>query len=148
MQFVFKYWFPVILWMVFIFWMSTDLFSSGNTTSIIKPVIQFLLPGITPAALDMIHAGIRKCGHIIEYFILGALLFRAFYGGAEGNKSWKPAIPSLTALILYAASDEYHQSFTSTRSASLIDVGIDAMGGMLAQIACIAWLFFKRKIPG
>jgi VanZ family protein len=95
----------------------------------------------------MIHAGIRKCGHVVEYFMLGALLFRAFQGEAKKNNSLQRAILSLIVTVLYAASDEFHQSFTSARSASLIDVGIDSVGGMLAQIACIARLFFKGKRP-
>jgi VanZ family protein len=144
---IFKYWITVLLWMIFIFWMSTDSFSSENTSSIIGPILQFLFPEITPAAVDMIHAGIRKCSHIIEYFILGALLFRAFRGDSKENKSWKWAGLSLMVAILYAASDEFHQSFTSTRGASIIDVGIDAVGGMLAQIVSLTWLFFKRKMP-
>jgi len=145
MQRILKYWFPVLLWMVFIFWMSTDSFSSENTSSIIKPILQFLLPGISPAALDMIHAIIRKCAHITEYFILGLLLFRAFQGKAKENKPWQWAGLSLMAIILYAAGDEFHQSFTSTRSASLVDVGLDTMGGLLAQLSCITWHSFKKK---
>jgi VanZ family protein len=127
--------------------MSTDSFSSENTSSVLMPILQFLLPGITSAAADIIHAGIRKCAHITEYFILGVLLFRAFQGEAKENKSWQWASLSIMVIILYAAGDEFHQSFTSTRGASIIDVGIDIAGGMLAQIAGIAWHFFKRKMP-
>ncbi len=39
----------------------------------------------------------------------------------------------LTAL--YALSDELHQAFTTGRSASLVDVGIDAVGAVLAVAA-------------
>ena len=147
MRGILKYWLPVLLWMVFIFWMSTDSFSATNTSHIIKPILQFLLPGITPAALDMIHAVIRKCAHITEYFILGLLLFRVLQGEAKERKPWQWAGLSLMVIILYAASDEFHQSFTSTRSASLIDVGLDTVGGILAQISCITWHFFKKKLP-
>lgn len=145
MRAIFKYWGPALLWMVFIFSMSTDLFSSEHTSSVIEPVIQFVLPVTTPATVDMIHSVIRKCAHVTEYFIFGVLLFRAFCGGSKGNKSWQWACLSLIVIILYAATDEFHQSFISTRSASPIDVGIDTMGGMLAQIAYITWHSFKRK---
>lgn len=141
----FKYWVPVILWMAFIFLMSTDSFSSENTSVVIKPIIQFVLPATAPATVDKIHSVIRKCAHITEYFILGVLLFRAFCGGSEDNKSWQWAGLSLIVIILYAASDEIHQSFISTRSASPIDVGIDTIGGMFAQIAGITWQSCKKK---
>jgi VanZ family protein len=147
MRGILKYWFPVLSWMALIFWLSTDSFSSENTSSIIRPIIQFLLPGITPAALDMIHAVIRKCAHITEYFILGLLLFRAFQGEAKEKKPWHWAGLSLMVIILYAAGDEFHQSFTGTRSASLIDVGLDTIGGLLAQLSCITWHFLKKKLP-
>ncbi len=147
MRALFKYWSPVLLWMGFIFLMSTDLFSSENTASVIKPIIQFVLPGITPARADMIHSVIRKCAHVIEYFIFGALLFWAFCGGSQESKSWQWAGLSLIMVILYAASDEFHQSFISSRTASAIDVGIDTMAGMLAQLASIIWHSFKTKTP-
>ena len=147
MRGILKYWLPVLFWMAFIFLLSTDSFSSENTSSLIKPILRFLLPGISPATLDMIHAGIRKCAHITEYFILGVLLFRAFRGEAKEKRPWQWAGLSLMAVILYAAGDEFHQSFTSTRSASLVDVGLDTVGGTLAQIASIIWHSFKRKLP-
>ncbi len=142
----FKYWVPVLLWMGFIFWLSTDSFSSGNTSSIIEPIIQFLFPGIDPALVDMIHTAIRKSAHVTEYFVLGVLLFRAFRRDSKENKTWQWAGLSLIIVILYAGSDEFHQSFTATRGASIDDVGIDTLGGVLAQIINVTRQFFKRKI--
>jgi VanZ family protein len=43
----------------------------------------------------------------------------------------------MMGIVLYAVSDEFHQSFVSSRSASLIDVGIDSTGGILSQIVII-----------
>lgn len=141
-----KNWGPVLLWMGFIFWMSTDSFSGENTSRIIKPLIQFLLPGAASATVDMIHTAIRKCGHVTEYFILGLLLFHAFRLNSRGKERvWHWAILSLLAGMLYAAGDEFHQSFTVMRGASPIDVGIDTAGGMLAQVASVVWYFFKKK---
>ena len=81
----------------------------------------------------MIHGLIRKCGHIIEYFILGLLLFRAFRGNSKESRIRYWAFSSIIVVILYAASDEFHQSFVSTRTASVIDVVFDTTGGILAQ---------------
>lgn len=131
--------------MNFIFWMSTGTFSEKNTSLIIEPILRFLMPGISFQSINMIHGLIRKCGHFIEYFILGLLLFRAFRGGSIGLRRWRWAFSSLIVVVLYAASDEFHQSFISTRTASLADVGIDTIGGIFAQVVRVLWYNHSQK---
>jgi VanZ family protein len=129
----FKYWIPVLLWMSFIFWMSTGTFSAQNTSLVIEPILRFLMPSISQESVDMIHVAVRKLGHVTEYFILGILLFRAFRCGSKELRSLRWALVSSIVVLLYAVSDEFHQSFIATRTASLVDVGIDTLGGILAQ---------------
>ena len=124
-----KYWIPVLLWMIFIFWMSTGTFSAQNTGLIIEPILRFLKPSISSEMIDMVHKAIRKLGHVTEYFVFGLLLFRAFRDGSKELRTLRWAFISLIVLILYAASDELHQSFVSNRTASPFDVGIDVLGG-------------------
>jgi VanZ family protein len=119
--------------MSFIFWMSTGTFSPQKTSLLIEPILRFLAPSLSPEMVDMIHQAIRKSGHVTEYFILGILLFRAFRSGSREARIRRWAFSSFLVVVLYAASDEFHQSFVSTRTASLLDVGIDALGGILAQ---------------
>ncbi len=126
------YWFPVLVWMFFIFWMSTGTFSAENTVSIIEPILRFLMSSIPPGMIELIHNAIRKMGHVAEYFILGVLLFRAFRGGSEELRIPRWVFFSFVVLALYAASDELHQSFVSTRTASPYDVGFDILGGSIA----------------
>ena len=135
----FRYWFPVLLWMSFIFWMSTGTFSAENTSLVIEPILHFLMPSVTPEEAALIHGVIRKLGHVTEYFILGILLFRAFRRGSKESLSWRWALYSFLFVMLYAASDEFHQSFVSARTASLLDVGIDMFGGVLAQMISVLW---------
>lgn len=130
------YWSPVVLWMAFIFWMSTGAFSADNTASVIEPLLFYLFPSISSQQMETVHGALRKCGHLAEYFILGVLLFRAFRGGSVEPATPRSVLPALLVLLLYAAGDEFHQSFVETRTASLIDVGIDAAGGVLAVLAC------------
>jgi len=141
----FKYWFPVILCMSFIFWMSTGQFSAENTFLIIEPILRFLMPFISPEKADMIHRIIRKLGHVTEYFILGLLLFRAFRGGSRELRTLRWGFYSFLVIVLYAASDEFHQSFIGTRTASLLDVGIDMLGGILAQGVSALWHISRRQ---
>lgn len=129
-----QYWSPVILLMAFIFWMSSGAFSFDNTSRFIVPVINFLFPGMQKAGVELLHGSIRKAGHFTEYFVLGYLLFRAFRGPSGKRWSVRWAIYAAVVSVVYAFSDEIHQSFVSTRTASLADVGIDAAGGIIAQI--------------
>lgn len=145
-----KFWVPVIVVMAFIFLMSTGTFSSENTALFFGPLLRFLVPDIPSHAVDLIHGVARKCGHVAEYFILGVLLFRAFRGGSRDNRVWHWAMCSVLVGILYAASDELHQSFVATRMASPIDVVIDTAGAVLAQLVCVlAYLRnLKEAVPG
>ncbi len=38
-------------------------------------------------------------------------------------------------VALFAVTDEIHQSYVGSRTASVVDVGIDLAGGILSQIA-------------
>jgi VanZ family protein len=139
-----KYWMPVVLWMGFIFWMSTGTFTSENTSLIIQPILHFLMPSLSPEEIAEIHAAIRKLGHLTEYFILGILLFRAFRGESKELRSLRWAFSSFLVIVLYAASDEFHQSFVPERTSSLVDVGIDALGGIIAQGVSILWQVIRH----
>jgi VanZ family protein len=138
-----KYWFPVILWIGFIFFMSTATFSAQNTSSIFEPVLRFFMPSISLKQIDIAHGIIRKFAHITEYFISGILLFRAFRSDADEQWTWRWVFLSLLIVVLIAASDEYHQSFVPVRTASLVDVCIDTLGGMLAL--CVDILKYHRR---
>jgi VanZ family protein len=87
----------------------------------------------------------RKFGHITEYCILGMLVLRAFRAESEKHLKWRDVVYTLLVVILYAASDEFHQSFVPTRTASIIDVGIDTLGGMLALGISILLRFCRMK---
>jgi VanZ family protein len=139
-----RYWIPVFLWMMLIFWMSTGTFSAQNTASIVEPILRFLMPSLSPEMIDMIHGALRKLGHVAEYFVLGLLLFRSFRGGATELRIPRWVFSSFIVLALYAASDEFHQSFVYTRTASLFDVGIDILGGVIA-LGLNALLHLSRR---
>jgi VanZ family protein len=140
-----KYYLPVLFWMGFIFWMSTETFSSQNTSSLMETALRFFLPKISARELDLIHAMIRKSGHVMEYFILGLLSFRAFRGGSIGSWNWRWSFFAVILVALWAAGDEFHQSFDPTRTASVVDVVLDTVGGVLAQFAIILWHRYRKK---
>jgi VanZ family protein len=140
-----QYWIPVFLWMGFIFWMSTGTFSSENTSSIILPIIKLITDSISVEKANLIQGLIRKLGHVGEYFVLGFFLFRAFCAESKKNLTWRCAFYSILVVMLYAASDEFHQFFVSSRTASVVDVGIDTLGGILAQcISLLGWFTLHK----
>src|SRR3989442_576667 len=63
--------------MATIMWFSTGDFSAENTGSVLKPLLRWLLPGITTPQIDAVHALVRKSAHVTEYAVLAALWFVA-----------------------------------------------------------------------
>ena len=140
-----KYWLPVICWMGIILWMSTGTFSPQNTSSFLGKILSFLVPDISSQEAALIRAFIRKAGHVIEFYILRILLFRAFRGGSAASWNWRWFWGALIVVVLWAAIDEFHQSLVPPRTASLVDVGIDTAGGVLAQFVIALWHRHRKK---
>ena len=74
---------------------------------------------------------VRKLGHMGVFGILALLLWRALAGATAPRRPWAWAF-ALT--VLYAASDEWHQGLVAGRHASVLDIGIDATGALVALI--------------
>lgn len=134
-----RFWIPPILWTAVIFAASTDSFSSANTGTWLADTIEAILHHpLPPSQFEAIHFILRKTGHLTEYGILGALLFRALRGERTGwSGRWSLAAVVFAALV--GASDEWHQSFVPSRTASPWDALIDTIGATIAQV-----LFFRR----
>ena len=138
-----KYWLPVALWMGVIFFMSTNAGSAQNTSRILEPLLRWFVPDISQHAIEWAHFIVRKGGHLSEYGILAMLVWRALMQGETGGAA-KRAGWALLISAAYAASDEFHQSFVSTRTASARDVMIDSCGALIA-LALILW--WRRGRP-
>ena len=142
----YKHWFPAVLWMALIFWMLTGTFSHRNTAPVIEPIIRYFAPSASALQVYNAHESVRKLAHVIEYFTLGILLFRAFERGSGERRIWRCAFYSIFVAVLYAACDEYLQLFIPTRTASLRDVSIDALGVFLSQVLIVPWSL-RNRIP-
>src|SRR5579862_5260453 len=137
-------WLLVAIWASVIFNFSTDSFSKEHTSSFILPILQWLLPRASAETIDFLHFLIRKCAHLFEYFFFSALLFRAVRAPAQGwNVRW--AVTALFLAAMFAASDEYHQTFVPSRGPSVHDVLLDISAAAAAQL--ILWLWLKRAAP-
>lgn len=127
-------WLPVVLWMALMFFGSTDLMSAEHTSRFLAPFLRWLRPDISAETIAQAHLLMRKAAHLTEYAILTGLLFRAL-GGLIGPFWWRATIALLPALI-FAAADEYHQSFVLSRTSSLGDVLFDCCGAIAGIILC------------
>jgi VanZ family protein len=101
-------WIPVLIWMSVIFFFSSQ-------------------PALKTVQIDWQDFIIRKTAHFIEYFILFTLNYRAFLRSSSLSKQ-QAILLSLCLGVLYAATDEYHQTFVSGREGRLRDVFIDTLG--------------------
>lgn len=106
---------PPILWAVVIF-----IFSSQPT-----------LPSFQLSIIDFIF---KKSAHIFVYFTLYLLTWRALRLLQPHLPPQHPRIWLVAALLclLYALTDEYHQSLVAYRTATLQDIGYDMTGVLLA----------------
>jgi VanZ family protein len=113
-HYLLRYWLPPALWMGLIFILSA----------------QPTLPRHPEVLLDLV---LKKAGHMVGYGILAFLLWRAFSRG-QGALSRSALAAAFVVSILYAASDEYHQSFVPERNGTPVDVGLDAVGALVALL--------------
>jgi|SRR3989344_1001618 len=102
------YWLPPIIWMTLIFSMSSRQRIGVSEEFIINFIVFKFL-------------------HIVEYAFLYFLFLRAFrmYLSKESKQAY---LYAALASLLFAISDELHQTFTPTRQGSPRDIGIDALG--------------------
>jgi VanZ family protein len=134
---------PLILWLAFIFFASTGEFSAENTSRIIRPLLLWLFPGISEERLALAHFLIRKAAHFTEYAVLALLSARAFSTSSKDQLRRRWFFISLALIILYALTDEYHQSFVPSRTSSIYDSLIDMSGGLITLV--VLGLLWRRK---
>jgi VanZ family protein len=135
-----KYWLPVLIWIGLIFVGSTDALSAEQTSRFLVPFLRWLDPQISFATIAAIHFALRKLGHLTEYAIFAALLWRALRRGTRLQA--KMSILFLFAWLaaaIFAVTDEFHQSFVLSRTASPVDVMIDICGAMIGLAICLAF---------
>ena len=130
-----KAWAPAAVWMVVIFMMSAmngseSAAHSGRIVKLVCWFLELLLGKETAARLpqEWIHLFVRKAAHMTEY----AVLFWCYHRALKFEGIHHSGICALMLCACYAATDEWHQSFTEDRGPSPVDVGIDTIGAALA----------------
>lgn len=80
---------------------------------------------------------IDKLFHFVEYFILGALLLRAFANSSHKTNFKLILLLSILIASIYGALDEFHQRFVPGRSPEIFDIFSDIMGSLLGALLSI-----------
>lgn len=127
---------PLLFWTGFIWLASTQGFSSGNTSRIIRPLLLWLFPNIAEQQITMVHVATRKVAHFTEYAILAFLARRAFITSSRNLLRDHWFALSFLVVAVVALVDELHQSFVPSRTGSVYDCAIDLAGGLTVLLFC------------
>jgi VanZ family protein len=117
----------IVLWMGLIFSLSTATFSSAQTEPLITSLYSQVMPRFAALSIETADLLIRKLAHLSEYFIFGFLVSHVLQK-RSGLMSVRQIPLAITFGIIYAISDELHQSFVPSRTASTMDVLLDTIG--------------------
>lgn len=130
-------------WALVIFILSNQpaAVSSGQS-GVIVGHLQQAIPGVSTTLLTFL---VRKSAHIIAYFILGVLMYRALRVSIRRWPARTVAGLALLSCSLYAVTDEIHQLFVPGRSGELRDVMIDSIAALVGVGLC-AWMMRWRSL--
>lgn len=81
----------------------------------------------------------RKSAHLTEYAVLMALVYEAI----RASRPKKPGLHFLASfggVLLYAGSDEWHQTFVFGRTGTFFDVMVDVTGAALGYLLYKKWV--------
>lgn len=122
-------WWPALLVMAAIFFFSS-------------------LPSNEIPNLGPFDFSVKKLAHMLGY----AFLAQAYLYGLSREKH-RSILFAWILTILYAMTDEYHQSFVPGRSPRWFDVGIDSLGSLIGLLPSIInrtsrfWDGIRRRAP-
>jgi VanZ family protein len=119
-------WLPALAWMAVIFLLSSQ---SGLRVS-------------DDASIDR---PVRTAAHMATFALLGGLILLALVG--RGRPTLPRVLLALGLTVLYAVSDELHQSYVPDRTGRAEDVVIDALGALLG-VSATAWLLGRCARAG
>ncbi len=117
--------------------LSSSAFSGEHTGGALEPLLRWLVPSLSSAHIEAVHAFLRKAGHLTVYGILAGLWRRAL---VRERALSRPAA-SWTAFaisVAWACVDELHQSTVPSRGGNPVDVVIDAAGAAVVLLVSSA----------
>lgn len=144
-----KYWLPLLAWMCLIFGASADRLSFAHSSRIIGPLVLWLFPHLSAETVNTIVVCVRKFAHLTEYAVLAWLFWRLLRPRSPTEIrrwQWSRAGVALLLAALYAATDEFHQTFVPSRQGSVWDVLLDTVGAAAGLgVVYLLCRFFPRQ---
>jgi VanZ family protein len=148
-----------VLWMAFIFFKSGETYQQQT----LRPLLESKLSGSNPLnriphmaftydgqilswqdPIGVIEFFIRKAGHVSEFAVLTLLWILALL--SKPVQINMALLTSFMISVLYAVTDEWHQTFVDGRTGHAIDVVVDAFGALLAVLLVLAVLGIRAAI--
>ena len=147
---------PTLLLLFLIFGFSAqDGESSGSLSFEISLLLVKLSSPLLPAAMseevlferaELIHYFVRKAAHMTEYFLLALSLQLPLTAWLSKILLWKHRIfIGFATTVLFAAFDEFHQTFVPGRSGNFTDVCIDSTGALAASLCLLLFYSIRQK---
>jgi VanZ family protein len=145
----FSVWTPVVIAVAVICAESTTTFSSQNTSSWLRPILQAIFGVFSDSNWDTFHHFLRKSGHFVGYGTVGFTFLRAWLHMLGRNAptsllSWRveSTILAIFSTAIVASCDEFHQTFLPGRSGTPVDVLLDTAGA--SSLSLLVWLICWR----
>ncbi|GGJ76465.1 VanZ family protein [Anoxybacillus voinovskiensis] len=131
-------WVLVLGWCIVIYCFSEfSVFTGANTERLLRHLLAYWPFGSQgDGGASPLNFLVRKSAHLSAFGILAVLVFQALL-----PRRWA-YIGAWVFAAVYAATDEWHQSFEPGRTAAVTDVAIDACGALIAL--CI--VFSVRRV--
>ncbi len=114
------------------------------TPAIIMMLVIFLISAIPSSELPklkILDLVVKKGGHMMGYGFLALSFLRLF--PSVSNRS---ILLALFITIIYAATDEWHQTIVPGRNGTLWDVGVDALGAGISLWLVQRWSWLRHIV--
>lgn len=130
-----------------IFYFSAQDGTASHTSSDgVIALLRAMFGGSLPLAVEQMVFVVRKAAHVLIFMALGMSLFFTVRAFCPQTAAGKQAAMALAFSVLYACTDEFHQSFVPGRTAQIADVGIDTMGACIGIAFLWAAMYVLQKI--
>lgn len=141
---------PVIVTAIMIFCFSAQTGEESSKTSgkVVEKVVEIVKPDIEELPelereewINKLQHWVRKTAHFLEYTMFGFFLLLHIRVRGDKHAAWW----AVGIGAAYAATDEFHQFLTGSRSGQVADVLLDSTGVFVGvMIMQILWLYFSK----
>lgn len=128
---------PWLHWALLLAWMALIFRLSATPDLKTVPLAQrfHLLPATIGVELtNLLELLLRKAAHMAAFGVLALLAYHALARTFPARPRGRLLAAAFGLSLLYAISDEWHQTFVPTRQGSVRDVAIDTAGAVIALL--------------